>query len=144
MRWYLLLALAAGCATPAGDPAPLPPAEVPPGGVRAVFHINSGDPKLHEAALKNVANVIRRTRTGAGLEVVCHGDGVELLLRDKSAHAEAVAAIRERGGVFVACENTLRDRGLTVDALLPGVVTVPSAALHILTRQHDGHAYFKP
>ena len=45
---------------------------------------------------------------------------------------------------FAACENTLREKGIPKESLLPGVATVPSGAAEVVRRQQDGFGYFRP
>jgi intracellular sulfur oxidation DsrE/DsrF family protein len=52
--------------------------------------------------------------------------------------------LQERGVSFVACRNTMRERGLLQEDLLPGVTTVPAGTLEVIRKQHEGYAYFKP
>ena len=42
---------------------------------------------------------------------------------------------------FLACANTLDGRGLSAEALLPGVEVVPAAVWHLARRQHEGWSY---
>ena len=65
--------------------------------------------------------------------------------RARTDHAEAVAALIEKGVKFVACENTMRQKSIRKEDLLPGVGTVPSGAVEVVRKQQrDGFAYFKP
>ena len=45
---------------------------------------------------------------------------------------------------FAACENTMRDKSIPKEGLLPGVVTVPSGAVEIVRKQQNGYGYFRP
>lgn len=45
---------------------------------------------------------------------------------------------------FAACENTLRDKSIPKENLLPGIATVPSGAVEVIRKQHEGYGYFKP
>ena len=50
----------------------------------------------------------------------------------------------EAGVVPVACENTLRARGLCAADLVEGVVTADSGMAHLARRQLEGWAYLRP
>ena len=69
---------------------------------------------------------------GAEIVVVCHGSGIGLLVKDKSEHADEVARLIKEGVLFAACENTLRDKSIPKENLLPGVTTVPSGAVEVI------------
>lgn len=119
---------------------PVQAAEKP---VKAVFHVNFDEAERQQHALKNASNVLKDAGPGTEIEVVCHGGGINLVTRGSPA-VDQVAALAKQGVRFVACENTMREKKIAHDALLPGVTTVPSGASEVLKRQGDGYAYFKP
>jgi intracellular sulfur oxidation DsrE/DsrF family protein len=80
----------------------------------------------------------------AEVEVACHGDGIGLLIKDKSGHPNEVARLIKNGTRFAACDNTLRDRSIPRENLLPGVGTAPSGVVEVVRKQHEGSGYFKP
>lgn len=112
--------------------------------IRAVVHVNFGDTERQGHGLKNVENVLKEVRGAADVEVVCHGAGLPLLVKKQSKHADKVQQLIKRGVRFAACENTMRDKSVTKDELIDGVMTVPSGAVEIIRKQHAGFAYFKP
>ena len=132
----LALALPARSAEPPGKEKAAP--------LKAVVHVNFADPNQQGAGLKNVANVLKEVGGAAEIEVVCHAAGIDLLVKGKSAHADQVAQLSKQGVRFRACANTMRERKLAKEDLLPGVTTVPSGAVHVLRKQQEGYAYFKP
>ena len=143
---FVLVAVAAVVATAAvtattaargEEPAPL----------KVVVHVNFADEARQGRGLGNVENILKAAvaaKVPAEVVVVCHSDGITLLERAKSKHAARVDALKGRGVRFAACENTMRDRSIGRDDLLPGVGTVPSGAFEVVVRQRDGYTYFKP
>ena len=119
--------------------------EKPEGGpLRLVVHVNFPESGTQGAGLKNVTNILKEA-PDAQVEVVCHGAGIGLVERARTDHAEAVEALVKKGVKFVACENTMRQKSIRKEDLLPGVGTVPSGAVEVLRKQQkDGFAYFKP
>ena len=114
------------------------------GPLKVVVHVNVAEPGLQGAGLKNVANLLKDA-PDAQVEVVCHGAGLGLVETSRTEHAEAIEALIRKGVTFVACENTMRQKSVRKEDLLPGVGTVPSGALEVVRKQHrDGFAYFKP
>ncbi|MCI0718037.1 MAG: DsrE family protein [Acidobacteria bacterium] len=111
--------------------------------LKAVVHINFAESERQKHGLKNVANILKEEK-GAEIEVVCHGGGIGLLVKDKSEHADEVARLIKDGVRFAACENTLRDRSIAKVDLLSGVDTVPSGAVEVLRKQQEGYGYFRP
>ncbi len=131
------LALGATLATWADDK--------PEGGpLKVVVHVNVPESGVQGAGLKNVTNILKEA-PDTQVEVVCHGAGIGLVEKARTEHAEAVEALVKRGVKFVACENTMRQKSIKKEDLLPGVGTVHSGAVEVVRRQRkDGFAYFKP
>jgi intracellular sulfur oxidation DsrE/DsrF family protein len=131
------LALSTSPATRAGDS--------PEGGpLKVVVHVNVPESGVQGAGLKNVTNILKEAPDSM-VEVVCHGSGIGLLEKARTDHAEAVEALIKKGVKFVACENTMRQKSIKKDDLLPGVGTVPSGAVEVVRKQQkEGYAYFKP
>jgi len=144
-RWMaggaLLLGLAAMAASrgagSAQDERPL----------RVVVHINFAKSTDQKLALSNVENILKAAGDDglkAEVEVVSHAEGIRLVEKARTELADEVAALAARGVRFVACQNTMRQRSIRAEDLLPGVATVPSGAYEIVRRQQDGYSYFKP
>ena len=80
----------------------------------------------------------------AQLEIVCHGPGLDLLLKERSTVQNEMQELNKKYKViFVACEASMRRRGIDKAQLLPFVLTVPLASLEISSRQQDGYSYIK-
>lgn len=140
----LALAASAGAFRPADGPAPKDTPKETPKMLKAVIHVNFADAERQKHGLKNVTNILKEVKGAAEIEVVCHGAGIELVVKDKGTHADEVARLIKEGVTFAACENTLRDKSIPKGSLLPGVVTVPSGAVEVIRKQQDGFGYFKP
>lgn len=112
--------------------------------LKAVVHINFADSDRQKHGLKNVSNILKEVKGKAEVVVVCHGAGIDLLVREKSQHTEEVGRLIKEKVRFAACENTLRDRSIPKEKLLPGVTTVPSGAVEVIRRQQEGFGYFRP
>ena len=112
--------------------------------LKAVVHINFADSERQEHGLKNIENILREEGSTTEIEVVCHGPGISLLVKAKSAHADQVASLIKQGVRFAACENTMKQKQIAFEQLLSGVTTVPSGAVEIIRKQSEGYGYFKP
>ena len=124
--------------------SPTARADEPSGPLKVVVHVNVPEPGVQGAGLKNVTNLLKEA-PDTQVEVVCHGAGIGLVEKARTDHAEAVEALIEKGVEFVACENTMRQKSIRREDLLPGVGTVPSGAVEVVRKQQkDGFAYFKP
>lgn len=111
---------------------------------KAVIHVNFSDSERQKHGLKNVANMLKEVKGKSEIEIVCHGQGIGLLVEDKTEHAAEVARLQEEGVRFAACENTMREKSIDKAGLLPGVTTVPAGAVEIIQKQQEGYGYFKP
>jgi uncharacterized protein len=117
------------------------------GPLKVVVHVNFAQTTHQRLGLKNVENILRTAGAEgikADVEIVCHGEGIRLVEKARTEVADEVAAMANQGVRFVACENTMRERSLGRDDLLPNVGTVPSGAFEVVIRQRDGYSYFKP
>lgn len=112
--------------------------------LKAVVHINFADSDRQKHGLKNVSNILKEVKGEAEVVVVCHGAGIDLLVKEKSRHADEVARLVKEKVRFAACENTLRDKSIPKEKLLPGVTTIPSGAVEVIRKQQEGFGYFKP
>ena len=112
--------------------------------LKTVVHINFADSERQEHGLKNIENILRELGKTTEIEVVCHGPGISLLVKDKSSHADQVTALITQGVRFAACENTMKQKQIAKDQLLTGITTIPSGAVEIIRKQSEGYGYFKP
>lgn len=72
------------------------------------------------------------------VDVVAYSHGLSLLVAGDPSCAPPHTALEHPGVRYLACENSLRSRGLGTDDLVPGVLTVPSGVGHLVRRQHQG------
>jgi len=112
--------------------------------IKAVIHIDYEDAERHSHGLRNVRNVRQATDKPTDIEVVCHGFGISLLVREGNKNADPVSELIREGVRFVACENTMESKSLSKNDLISGVETVPSGALEVIEKQQEGYAYFMP
>lgn len=110
---------------------------------KAVIHVNFDDADRQKHGLKNVANMLKEVKEGE-IEVVCHGKGIGLLVKDKTDQATEVEQLMKDGVKFAACENTMREKSIAKEQLLAGVTTVPSGAVEVIRKQQAGYGYFRP
>lgn len=112
--------------------------------LKAVIHVNFADADRQKHGLKNIANILAAVKDKVEIEVVAHGGGISLVVKDQTKNAEEIEKLIKKGIRFVACENTMKDKSIKHQDLLPGVSTVPSGAVEIILKQQEGWSYFKP
>ena len=109
---------------------------------RIVMQLTSGDTLVHKNLMKQLKNMTEAAPT-MRLEVVCHGPGMDMLMNDRSIVQEKVNEFAGKGIVFLACENTIKERALDRSKVLPAAGYVKAGIIHIVERQEDGWSYIK-
>src|SRR5262249_27994433 len=91
--------------------------------LKVVVHVNFAQTTHEREGLMNVENILKAAGAEglkAEVEVVCHGDGIRLVEKARTELAAEVAALGDQGVRFVACQNTMRQRSIGPEGLLPG------------------------
>lgn len=129
---------------------------------KVVYHINYDNPKAQAGALRNIQNHINAVGTeNLDLKVVLHGNGPALLpdpdsleKLGKCKHANAnddmtakISGIKNQGGDFQACNNTIKGRkvGYAMDLYdVSEEDIVPSGVAEVAKLQALGYSCIKP
>ena len=112
-----------------------------------VYHINDSANAMQ--AMRNVGNHLDAS-PGVKIVVVTHGKGIDFLLedakdKDGTLFQPMVAKLKDRGVDFRVCNNTLKSRNLTKDAVIQEASIVPSGVAEIGRLQaKEGYVYLKP
>ncbi|MEO6811474.1 MAG: DsrE family protein [Isosphaeraceae bacterium] len=112
--------------------------------LKTVIHINFADADRQGGGLLNVGHMLHEAKGEAEIVVVCHGAGINLVVKNKSQHSDEVERLIKEKVRFIACESTMRDKSITKDMLLSGVTTTPSGSTMVVRKQQEGFSYFKP
>jgi len=86
---------------------------------KIVMQLTSSDPQVWKSLIKQLNNLKNGWKDSAMIEVVCHGPGLDFLTMEKSTVSNDISALFQRGVSFVACENTMRERSLSRESILP-------------------------
>ncbi len=109
---------------------------------RIIMQLTSGDTLVHKNLMKQLRNMKEAAPT-MELEIVCHGPGMDLLMGDRSIVQAKVKEFAAQGIVFLACENTIKERNLDRAKVLPEAGFVKAGIIHIVERQEQGWSYIK-
>ena len=109
---------------------------------RIIMQLTSGDTLVHKNLMKQFKNMKEAAPT-IQIEVVCHGPGMDLLMSDRSIVQAKVKEFAAQGIVFLACDNTIRERNLDPAKVLSEAGHVKAGIIHIVERQEDGWSYIK-
>ncbi len=110
---------------------------------KVVFDLTSKD-TLNQQAVVRQATFITKENPDARVEVVVYGQGLNFVLKDKSAVTEEIRQLSGNKNVsFKVCGYTLKRNNVDKSMLLPGVEVVPDGIYEIITRQKEGWGYIK-
>src|SRR5687767_13978177 len=102
----------------------------------------ANDTMQQKAFTKLLQNVLEHWPT-AQIEAVCYNNGIDYILSAKSKHTKAIADLKSKGVQFMACPNTMNQRNIKPEDLLPEVEIVPAGIAEIVEKQEKGWSYIK-
>ncbi|MCP5416290.1 MAG: DsrE family protein [Chromatiaceae bacterium] len=118
---------------------------------RIVFHLTSPDQAVAGELLDEVEAMLVAYQTDGRplrVEIVSHGEGLNLLRERLSQHKARIHALATRYSnlTFVACSNTIQrlavENGIEVQ-LIPDVEVIDSGITHVVKRQREGWSYIR-
>jgi intracellular sulfur oxidation DsrE/DsrF family protein len=109
---------------------------------KVVIQFTDSDSVSQASVLGQVKN-IKNDLPDTDIEVVCHGPGLDLLVRKTSKVAAQIAEWKSKGVTFAACSNTMKRRGVKPEDLQQEATIVPSAMTQLIKRQEEGWSYVK-
>jgi len=110
---------------------------------RVVFDMTSKDSVDQQAVIRWL-NEISKTEPNARMEVVMYGKGLNLVVKDRSSVADDVVRLAGNKNIsFKVCQVAMKNQGVDITQLLPGVQTVPDGIYEVISRQRDGWGYIK-
>lgn len=110
--------------------------------LKIVFQLTSADTVIHQTLMNQLKNYFS-VAPDLKVEVVCHGGGLNMLLKNSSVVQKEIKAYADKGVSFVACEFAMKKRNVGKDQLIDGAGTVISGVLEIAKKQQDGWSYIK-
>lgn len=110
---------------------------------RVVFDMSSRDSVSQLAVIREV-QLIRDNNPAARLEVVVYGQAMNLVVKDRSRHGEAITKLSADPGIsFKVCAFTMKRFDVNESQLVPGVKIVPDGIYEIISKQREGWGYIK-
>ena len=119
-------------------------AKAPKKTVRAIYPLDSNDPKVIEKTFRHISNALTDIRLVGKVEIelIGFGSGTEVYLKG-SKYEEDLKALLEKGVIISQCNNSLRERKISRDQIYDFVAVVPSANGELIIRQAEGWAVIK-
>lgn len=110
--------------------------------MKIVFQLTSADTIIHQTLMHQLTNYLG-VAPDLKIEVVCHGGGLEMLVKSSSVVQDQIKAFADKGVTFVACEFAMKKKQVTKDQLVAGAGSVMSGVLEIAKKQKEGWSYIK-
>jgi intracellular sulfur oxidation DsrE/DsrF family protein len=109
---------------------------------KIIFQLVTNDTTSHKVLMKQFGNILT-VAPDTKIEVVCHGPGIEMMMKEKSIVSEKIASFKEKGVVFNVCEFSLKERKVEKSKLIEQATYVPAGILEIVSKQEQGWSYIK-
>lgn len=109
---------------------------------KVVLHLQSADSLVHKSLVNQISN-LKKSIPDATIELVCHGPGLEFLLKEKSRYVNKLNHLKLKDVSFVGCEFTMSQRNYKKEDLVPYAQTVPLGIAEIVKKQAEGWLYVK-
>ena len=135
-KLILFLILFSGFQGFAQQQAPLPAHKV-------IMQMSSSDTLVHKGLINQLNALKEHWGEDVVIEVLLHGPGVDMVVRDRATLVKAISLSREKGVRFIVCENTLKQRKIEKDKLILGLDFVAFGQVHLISRQEERWSYIK-
>ncbi len=109
---------------------------------KVVLHLQSSDSLVHKSIVNQIGN-LKKEFPQATIELVCHGPGLDFLLKKKSNYVNKFNKMALPGVTFVGCEFTMSQKHLHKEDLVPFATTVPFGLAEIVKKQQENWLYVK-
>ncbi|HEV3224828.1 MAG TPA: DsrE family protein [Puia sp.] len=110
---------------------------------KVVFDMSSKDTINQQAIIREIGLITGAT-PDAKLEVVIYGQGLDLVVKDRSPQQTAVQKlIADNKASFKVCAMTMKRNNIDKSQLVPGVEVVPDGIYEIISKQQQGWGYIK-
>ncbi|MEO7266063.1 MAG: DsrE family protein [Ferruginibacter sp.] len=110
---------------------------------KVVFDMSTRDSISQQAVIREV-QLIKDNNPAAKIEVVIYGQGLNLVLKEKSRETETISKLAADPNIdFMVCAFTMKRFKVDETQLVPGVKVVPDGIYEIISKQRDGWGYIK-
>lgn len=109
---------------------------------KIVFQLTSADTTVHKMLVRQLGNVLAAAPNSM-VEVVCHGPGIAMLTTKQTIVQPKIIELKGKGIQFVVCENTLRERKVTKEEIIPEAGFVKAGIIEIVKKQEEGWSYIR-
>lgn len=113
---------------------------------KAIYQLDSNDPKIIEKAIRNINNVLKDPRLKGHLQVelVAFSGGTEAYFKKNSQYEKPLKDLVEKGVIVAQCLNTLEEKHIAKEELFDFIGYVPSGNGELILRANEGWVIIKP
>jgi intracellular sulfur oxidation DsrE/DsrF family protein len=111
-------------------------------GPKVILHLQSSDTLVHKSIVNQIGN-IKKEIPDAEIELVCHGPGLEFLLKEKSQYINKLNKLKLKNVSYVGCEFTMTQKKIKREELVDFAKTVPYGIAEIIKKQQQDWLYVK-
>ena len=109
---------------------------------KIVFQLTSADTNVHKMLVRQLGNVLAAAPNSM-VEVVCHGPGIAMLTAKQTVVHPKVSELKGKGINFVVCENTLKEKKVAKEEIIPEAGFVKAGIIEIVKKQEEGWSYIR-
>ena len=111
---------------------------------KTIFALNDDDAKKRNIAVKNMTNLMKDLGTeNVEIELIAYADGITGFYFKGSDLEEKLTELHNQGVTLAVCSNTLKDKNISAEQLLPFIQIVSSAVGELTRKQAEGWSYIK-
>lgn len=110
---------------------------------KIIMQLSSNDTLSWKGLTNNLRNLKEGWEDSLTIEVVAHGPGIEFLMVEKTTQRPNIQKMKNLGVVFYACENTMKEKKISKESIIPEASFVKMGIGHIVERQEKGWSYIK-
>jgi len=110
---------------------------------KLIIQLASSDTLAWKGLMNNIRNLKAAWGDSVAIEVVVHGPGIGLLMKEKTNQMEKIIEFKSKGVAFMACENTLAERKISKESIIQEAGFVKSAVVELILKQEQGWSYIK-
>ena len=111
---------------------------------RIVIEVNHYGTMVYDAVLGNAKNLLKALGPNdTEIEIVCLGDGVDMLLPVDKKNLKQMKALSKAGVNFAVCGNTMDAQQITAKQLIMPSTRVDSGVAEVVRKEEEGWSYFK-
>lgn len=109
---------------------------------RIILQLQSADTLVHKSVVLQIGN-LKKEFPDAVIELVCHGPGLEFLLKENARYVNKLAQLKLRDVTLAGCEFTMSQKKIKREDLVDFATTVPYGIAEIIKKQQQDWLYVK-